>query len=261
MNMKTNVEGRESRVKREAGNVDCAPTFQRLNTSPFCRAFTLIEVLVVIAVIAVIAALILPVAGAVKREAFIHTAQAEMSQIQTAIERYHSAYGFYPPDNPGAQPPINNPYCALTNQLYFELVGTTNSNGGFQTVDNSAQVSVSDATTWFGVSGFMNCTKTNADESAMHGQDFLPDLKPNQIATLYTNGPDVEKILVTSDGGPDPDYKPFGPNYPDVNPWRYLNPGVNNPGSYDLWVQLKMAGKTNLICNWSSQVQINSSLP
>jgi hypothetical protein len=47
-----------------------------------------------------------------------------------------------------------------------------------------------------------------------------------------------------------------------VNPWRYnsSNP-TNNPGSYDLWVQLSIAGKTNLICNWSKQVQIGSSLP
>ena len=47
-----------------------------------------------------------------------------------------------------------------------------------------------------------------------------------------------------------------------MNPWRYnsSNP-TNNPGSYDLWIQLKIAGKTNLICNWSKQVQINSPLP
>jgi hypothetical protein len=50
----------------------------------------------------------------------------------------------------------------------------------------------------------------------------------------------------------------------DVNPWRYTsNPqsATNNPGSYDLWVQLVMGGKTNLICNWSKQVQINNPLP
>ena len=60
-------------------------------------AFTLIELLTVIAIIAVIAALILPVGGAVKRQAFIHNAQAEMAQLETAIERYKAAYGFYPP--------------------------------------------------------------------------------------------------------------------------------------------------------------------
>jgi len=47
-----------------------------------------------------------------------------------------------------------------------------------------------------------------------------------------------------------------------LNPWRYnsANP-TNNPGSYDLWIQLKIGGKTNLISNWSKQAQINSPLP
>jgi hypothetical protein len=61
-------------------------------------------------------------------------------------------------------------------------------------------------------------------------------------------------------GGPDAQYQPLG--LPDVNPWRYNSSSpTNNPGSYDLWIQLAFGGKTNLICNWSKQVQINSPLP
>ena len=214
-------------------------------------AFTLIELLVVISIIAVLAALILPVAGQVKRQAILHNAQAEMSQIETALERYKSAYGFYPPSN------TNN---VLTNQLYFELVGTTNNAGEFQTLDGGAQIGIVNATSTFGVSGFMNCGKPGTDESSARAQDFLPDLKPNQIATLYTNGNDVAKILVVSVGGPDPAYQPLGSQ--DMNPWRYnsANP-TNNPGSYDLYVQLQIARKTYLICNWNKQVQINNPLP
>jgi prepilin-type N-terminal cleavage/methylation domain-containing protein len=214
-------------------------------------AFTLIELLVVITIIAVLAALILPVAAQVKRQALLHSAQAEMSQLETAIERYKSVYGFYPPSS------VNGP---LTNQLYFELVGTaTNNIGEFQTLDGSAQIGPTLNAT-FGLSGFMNCNKPNADESGPRAQDFLPDLKPNQIGTLYTNATEVVKILVTSVGGPDPIYQPLG--VLDMNPWRYnsSNP-INNPGSYDLYVQLRIAGKTNLICNWNKQVQINNPLP
>jgi hypothetical protein len=106
----------------------------------------------------------------------------------------------------------------------------------------------------------MNCSKPGGDESSTPARDFFPDLKPKQIATLYTNVNDVVKILVTSVGGPDTTYKPLGMQ--DVNPWRYnaSNP-TNNPGSYDLWVQLVIAGKTNLVCNWSKQVQLNNPLP
>jgi hypothetical protein len=48
----------------------------------------------------------------------------------------------------------------------------------------------------------------------------------------------------------------------DLNPWRYNSSSpTNNPGSYELWIQLRIGGQTNLICNWTKQVQINSPLP
>ena len=64
-------------------------------------AFTLIELLTVISIIGVLAALLFPVLKGVKRQQFIRNAQAEMAQLETAIERYKATYGFYPPDNPG----------------------------------------------------------------------------------------------------------------------------------------------------------------
>jgi prepilin-type N-terminal cleavage/methylation domain-containing protein len=220
------------------------------------RAFTLIELLTVIAVIGVLAALLFPAFSAVKRHALINHATTEMAQLETAIDRYKAAYGFYPPSNA-------NTANSLTNQLYFELVGTTNLDVNtpvFLTLDSSAQINAGDATTTFGVGGFMNCNKPGAGEDAPKARNFLPDLKPNQIATLYTNGSDVVKIIVSSVGGPDQNYQPLG--FQGANPWRYNSSSpVNNPGSYDLWIQLVIGGKTNLICNWSKQVQINSPLP
>jgi hypothetical protein len=47
---------------------------------------------------ATLAALLLPVAGAVKKHQYIYNAQAEMAKLETAIDRYKAAYGFYPPD-------------------------------------------------------------------------------------------------------------------------------------------------------------------
>jgi prepilin-type N-terminal cleavage/methylation domain-containing protein len=252
--MKTikSVECRVSNVESQAAGAvsSCPPS----PVTRYIPAFTLVEVLVVMAIIAVIAALILPVAGQVKRQAFLHTAQAEMSQIETAVERYHSAYGFYPPDN------HLNPANPMINQLYYELVGMTNNGTSYVTLDGVAKIAATDVTNAFGVSGFMNCNKPGADESAPHAQNFLPGLKPSQFNQNITNNNVQVTLLVTSDGGPDPNYQPL--NALGVNPWRYVssNP-TNNPGSYDLWVQLKIAGKTNLICNWSSQVQINNPLP
>jgi prepilin-type N-terminal cleavage/methylation domain-containing protein len=221
------------------------------------RAFTLIELLVVISIIAVLAAFSIPVLRSVKKRQYINHTQAELGLLETAIQRYHDAYGFYPPSN-------NNPNNAVTNQLYFELLGTTNINvntGVFQTLDGSVQINASDANAAFGVSGFMNCSKPNGDESSRQAMDFLSDLKPNQSIVLFTNGLDVVKILVGSVGGPDQTYSPLGSFYSGLNPWRYVSPGVNNPNSYDLWIQLSINGQKYLVCNWSKQVQVNNPLP
>jgi prepilin-type N-terminal cleavage/methylation domain-containing protein len=219
-------------------------------------AFTLIELLIVIAIMGILAGLIFPVTGAVKRRQYINHTQAEMAQLETAIDRYKAAYGFYPPDNPGN---------SLTHQLYFELVGTTynTSNSVYQTLDGSAQMSASQFINAFGpgVGGFMNCTKSAGGEDSSAARNFLPELRPNQMAAL-TNSPVTftNMVLVASVGGPDATYQPLGAQ--DVNPWRYnsSNP-TNNSGSYDLWIQLSIGGKKNLICNWTRQVQIGIPLP
>ena len=229
------------------------------------KAFTLIELLTVISIIGVLAALILPVAGAVKTQSMIHTAQAEMAQLETAIDRYKSAYGFYPP-SPTIPPTVGDP-SSLFNQLFYELEGTTGDGINYTNLDGSDIIKATDVPLAFpGMGGFVNCTKAGAGEDSPKARNFLPDLKPNQIGrnctntfngTLNTFG---VTLIITSVGGPDRAYKPL--NVIDLNPWRYNSSSpTNNPGSYDLWVQLVIAGKTNLICNWNKQVQINSPLP
>jgi prepilin-type N-terminal cleavage/methylation domain-containing protein len=224
-------------------------------------AFTLIELLVVITIIGVIAALLLPVMGAVKRNVVIHTAQAEMAQLETAIDRYKSAYGFYPP-SPTTPPTVGNS-SSLLNQLFYELEGTTGDGNNYTNLDGSDIIKATDVPLAFpGMGGFINCTKAGAGEDSPKARNFLPDLKPNQIARYCTNYGNTfgVTLIITSVGGPDATYRPL--NGLDLNPWRYNSSSpTNNPGSYDLWVQLKIGGKTNLICNWSKQVQINSPLP
>jgi prepilin-type N-terminal cleavage/methylation domain-containing protein len=241
---------------------DGSPFFPRpqpstLNPQP-STGFTLIELLVVIAIMAALAALLLPVAGAVKKHQYIYNAQAEMAKLETAIDRYKAAYGFYPPDN--HQSTTNR---GVINQLYYELVGTTNNaapgaDPNYHPLDGLG-VDVSGATAnnyvnqAFGVGGFMNCSKSGGGEDASVAKDFLPDLKQSQITTTSNNV--AVTVLITAVGGPDTTYQPLGAQ--DKNPWRYIssNP-TNNPGSYDLWVLLSISGKTNLICNWSKQVQV-----
>src|SRR5437867_595831 len=63
------------------------------------NAFTLIELLVVIAIIAVLASLIVGLAGLAGRKSKEAQVRAQMNGLITAIDRYKSEFGYYPPDN------------------------------------------------------------------------------------------------------------------------------------------------------------------
>jgi prepilin-type N-terminal cleavage/methylation domain-containing protein len=231
---------------------------------PKADAFTLIEVITVVAVIAILAAMLMPAFNMVEKRSIIQHAQAERDQLETAIDRYHAKYGFYPPGNAATTAAWLNP--ALTNQLFYELIGTTNIGSAtspiFLTLDNSCTNTGGAAQQFFGVSGFMNCSRGNS-EDAVPAQTFLPALRPSQTAVL-TAGQNAIIILSTS-ASSDPTYQPL----PGVttqagftaNPWRYVYPGINNPKSYDLWLQIEVGNKTYLICNWIDHPIYNSSLP
>jgi prepilin-type N-terminal cleavage/methylation domain-containing protein len=225
-------------------------------------AFTLIELLVVIAIMAILAAFTMGVITQIKKVEYVNTATAELNQIATALESYKAKYGVYPPGN--ALPPTSYglPQTnTMFSPLYYELSGVTNNTrlGTFVTLDGATEIKVSDVQTAFGVGGFINCAKTG-DEAAA-AQDFLPSLKANRIGTCPSAGGVLISNLITSVRGPDTTYTPLGTSYPDMNPFRYVYPGVNNPSSYDLYVQLMYRGKMYLVCNWSKNAIINSPLP
>jgi prepilin-type N-terminal cleavage/methylation domain-containing protein len=233
--------------------------------APAPAGFTLIELLIVIATIGILAALLLPVMKSVTTRGILNRGIAERDLLETAIERYHSKYGFYPPSNASAS--SQNLTAALTNQLYYELVGTTNIGTAtapdYLTLDNRITNASPLVQQSFGVSGFMNCSRTAGGEDAVSAQSFLPAMKAGQLANV-TVGNGLITILCTAAGG-DNSYQPM-PGATTLaglpaNPWRYLYPGVNNPSSYDLWVQIVVSGRTNLICNWNSQPQVNPAYP
>jgi prepilin-type N-terminal cleavage/methylation domain-containing protein len=227
-----------------------------------CRpdGFSLIELLVVIAIIATLAGLILAVFGGVKKHKTLKVAQTELAQIVTAIKDYKETKGYYPPDNP------NNP---AINPLYFELSGTLVSGGGFvyQTLDRASTISSTGIQTLFNnnIQSFMNSAATAAStDDAAGAKSFLkPGLRPNQIGRLNVEGQDINAVLVCSvawmnnNSATWPIASPPAVDEPPaLNPWRYnsSNP-TNNPGSFDLWVDIYISGKTYRVSNWSLEPQ------
>ena len=60
------------------------------------RAFTLIELLTVIAIIAILAAIIIPTVGGARNSAIRAKTKAQFGQWASAMELYRQEYGFYP---------------------------------------------------------------------------------------------------------------------------------------------------------------------
>jgi prepilin-type N-terminal cleavage/methylation domain-containing protein len=231
---------------------------QRFNVST--SAFTLIELLVVIAIAVIIAALLISAGGAVINNSNIQRAMSERDQLVLAIEAYKDKYGFYPPSNPTGN--------GLTNQLYYELLGTipatNNGQPGFTTLDGGTFISAATVPQYFVINSFMNCNKGSGDDAIL-AKTFLPGLKAGEIASNaapFAAGPNT--FIVTA-ANSDSVYRPMPGVYSlagrPANPWRYVCPGTNNPNSYDLWVQVFVGNKTNLICNWAKQKEINVPLP
>jgi len=218
-------------------------------------AFTLVELLVVLAVISILASLIFPIAGAVTKTKQVKTAQTQLKALELAIDGYKTKLGYYPPDN------TNNP---AINQLYFELLGTTNNGPGTPTVwgtlDGSAQIGTTTTpnfTTVFGigVSSIANSsTRAHSDDNSSAAGTFLNNLSPNLYGPYsLTNAPQV-KLLCCSVLWPQDKTPAPVPGNPTLNPFCYVSSHpTNNATSYDLWVDLVIKGKTNRICNWSTQ--------
>ena len=215
-------------------------------------AFTLIELLVVISIMALLAAFTLPVLTAVKRQQYLKVAGAELKGIEMALDNFKAKYGVYPPSNPYLTPVVNT--------LYYELSGVTLNGGNYTTLDGACSIPQTGANGYdsafktavplASIGGIINCTKGGAEDGTT-AKNFLPSLKQNRIGTssAFSSGVPITN-LVTSVRGPDASYQPL--LVPDANPFCYVYPGTNNPSSYDLWIDLKIGGKTNRICNWKS---------
>ena len=161
--------------------------------------FTLVELLVVISIIGILAGFTIPALNSFKRSAVLNQTRAEMAQLQTALDSFKAAYGFYPPGNSGD---------SRINPLYFELMGTSKIKIGgvdyFQTLDGSAQIKVVGevSSAFSGLGGFINCMKPGAGEDAPAARSFISGLKSKQIGSITNNGVGVTVILGAV-GGPD----------------------------------------------------------
>jgi prepilin-type N-terminal cleavage/methylation domain-containing protein len=198
------------------------------------RAFTLIELLVVVAIIGILAALILNLGPLAAQKRVTTRAQALLAEVETAIETYKTEKGYYPPAGKSSGMP----------QLYYELKGTSRNEEGtaFTAPSGGPVFGAVDIDLEFGVGGFVNSL---VDE---RGKDFYPNLNASHLATK--SGGDFQYIVMPARGpNGNEDFNPV--HYVAFSPSQNANRNpVHNANTYDLWIEVLVGGKTNIIGNW-----------
>ena len=216
------------------------------------NAFTLIELLVVIAIIAVLASLIVGLAGVAGRKSREAQVRAQLNGLITAIDRYKSEFGYYPPDNVLSSTAVATNVNPAVNQLYYELTGVivNNQNLTFQSVNRPAPITVATVKNVFHRDGFVHAA-TDPKELKFLGLNW----KANQVQTVKIGNDEVDLLVVSTPfprGHPAAPFKGANPQLESVNPWRYVstNP-TNNPASFDLWAEVPINRKeVRIIGNW-----------
>jgi prepilin-type N-terminal cleavage/methylation domain-containing protein len=205
-------------------------------------AFTLIEMLVVIAIIGILAALIVVAAPAASRKMKFARMEGEREALVSIIEKYKARKNFYPPDN------TND---SVVNPLFYELGGTKQQNDGSFLSTSQETLTPATVGTLFGMGGFIN---SSADQNEV--ENFLKaSLKQSQFATVSNGGPTPFTILGVPIKGPL--MLKSSDNTREINPWRYVSShATNNEGSFDLWMDITIGGTTYRISNWSKEPQV-----
>ena len=215
------------------------------------RAFTLIELLVVIAIIGILAGLLIPMSGVATSKMRIARVKTELNRYANAIENYKLEAGEYPPDNGRMSTVSSNNYqlyheYAALNPLFYELSGAVFTNNQFAVVSESEVVTINDLDKVFRRRGIRNSARVKNDID-FKGFTF----KEAQFAELDPQIYSVVDVDVMSVPVPGP-FNLQGKEVKKINPWFYDASSTNrhNKNSFDLWAEILVGGKTNIIGNW-----------
>ena len=212
-------------------------------------AFTLIELLTVIAIIGVLAGLLIPLSGIATTKMRLARVTAELNSLVTMIESYKHELGGYPPDHGLlSQTLTNDPLWRIRLQrspLYYELSGAVFTNNTFITMGTEEEVSTEALRAYFGVEGIQNSSRRRERIPYRSGT-----FKESQFTELEEMGVEGHvHMLVVPSPGPMMLPREEGGSF---NTWFYDSSSTNrhNRATYDLWAEITIRDEIHVVGNW-----------
>ena len=186
------------------------------------RAFTLIEILTVIAIIGIVASFTMPVYHSALAHADGMVAKSDMSATELLLEQYKARYSVYPPSGTNVN----------VNPLGIELTGAEKLNGKEVLLTGQPLTIIPSVN---GMGGVYN-HGANGSVDNVPAVNFLANWNVGRNH-LLKYGSTNYYILVSHENN-------------ETNVIHYSYPGTNNPSSYDLWIDYTIGRKTYTIDNW-----------
>jgi prepilin-type N-terminal cleavage/methylation domain-containing protein len=104
------------------------------------RAFTLVELLVVLAIIGLLLALLLPAVQAAREAARRTSCSYRLSQLILAVNQYEMAHGFYPPGTIDAKGPVLNARAGFHHNWLIQVLPYLEEGNVYRAIDHKQSV-------------------------------------------------------------------------------------------------------------------------
>jgi prepilin-type N-terminal cleavage/methylation domain-containing protein len=209
-------------------------------------AFTLIELMAVIAIMSIIAAMVVTMGAAASQKKKDASVDADKNKLITMISAYYAKLNYYPPDNgntAAAATEANSIMyegCTATNPLAYELIGASNYNSGayllvFNSPKTNNYIKASEYATIFNRGGV-----ANGDMVEPH-DFFQPGPMPKEYAPYAlgsAGAPAICGLIVPA---------PLVGNNTN-NFWHYDSSSSrrHNMQSFDLWAEYSIGSKNGV---------------
>jgi hypothetical protein len=168
----------------------------------------------------------------------------QRGSILNAIEAYKAQFGEYPPDHVVRRNPLS--VDPVTNTLLYELSGTL-----YRPAGKEFQVAGLEPAEAAYVTNFFQCERfKNCSEKQEQLKNFLT--KQDTASRQLHDDPDVF-VLGFNVGAADVSDDLFWQIDEKVGSWRYVRSSpTNNPGKFDLWIEIKTKHRATIIGNWKA---------